>query len=99
MKSIVTVAIAALIFLGAAGCATNEQLEALRQDVTAAQEMANKAMARADAAFELASEASAKADAASVDAKAAMSEAQAARTAAAAADAKAERIYLESLRK
>ena len=99
MKSIVTVATAALLLLGISGCASNEQLEALRNDVAAAQEMANNAMSRADAATEMAAQANANVDAVAADAGAAMSEAQKARAAAAAADAKAERIYLESLRK
>ncbi|NIA71447.1 hypothetical protein HBA54_22905 [Pelagibius litoralis] len=89
----------ALLLLGTAGCATSEQLEALQADVVSAQEMASNAMDRADAAFDLATQANTKADLASDEAQKAMSEAQAARVAAAAADAKAERIFTESLRK
>jgi len=91
--------VGALIILGTTGCATNEQIEALRSDVAAAQDMAASAMRRADDAFDMASQADAKADAASDAAQAAMAEARAARAAAEAADAKAERIYTESLRK
>ncbi|WP_420347728.1 hypothetical protein [Pelagibius sp.] len=91
--------IGALMLLGTTGCATNEQVEALRAEIAAAQDMAANAMARADEAHDLASQADAKADAASAAAEAAMAEARAARSAAEAADAKAERIYTESLRK
>lgn len=83
---------AGIALLGMSGCATSEQLEALRGEVQAAQETADNAMARANAAYDLASQANANSEAA-------MADAEAAAAAAAAADAKAERIYTESLRK
>ena len=81
----VIVAISLVALLGLAGCATSEEIEALRAETAAAQATADQALERANAAYDLASEANAKADAAAA--------------AAAAADAKAESVYSEFLRK
>jgi hypothetical protein len=93
---LVLYAVGGIALLGATGCATNQDLESLRTELKAeiasVQETADQAMMRANTAYILAQQAN-------DSAAAAMSEAQAARAAAAAADAKAERIYTESLRK
>ncbi len=89
-----------IVLLGLmAGCATESDLEALRQEVSKSQEMARAAEAKAEAARAEAQAAKAEAERAIAESRKAADSAAEAADKARTASEKADRIFRESLRK